>query len=92
MDTLRSEVSPVVRDVEVKVADVRCVFREDDVTGELARREPEGKVRDVVELELCMNPAEENRFWFSFKAPSAKRVLYSLLFHRLNPSLTAALC
>lgn len=59
MDTLRSEVSPVVRDVEVEVADVRCVFREDDVTGELARREPEGKVGHIIELEFSMNPAEE---------------------------------
>lgn len=52
---------PVVWDVEVKVADVRCVLRQNDVPGELAWSEPEGEVWDVVELEFCMNPAEVDR-------------------------------
>lgn len=52
---------PVIGDVEVEVADVGRVFREDDVASELTRREPEGKVWDVVELEFCVNPAEANR-------------------------------
>ena len=59
--TLSPKVLPVVRDVEVEVSDMRCVFREDDVTSELAGAEPEGEVRNIVELELCMNPAEENK-------------------------------
>lgn len=52
---------PVIRDIEVEAADMRSVLGEDDVTSELARGEPEGKVWNIVELELCMNPAEENR-------------------------------
>lgn len=52
---------PVTGDIEVKVADVRCVFRQNNVAGELARGEPEGKVWNIVELELGMNPAEVNR-------------------------------
>lgn len=42
------------------MANVRRILREDDVTGELAWSEPEGKVWNVVELELGMNPAERN--------------------------------
>lgn len=38
------------------MSDVRGVFGEDDVARELSRREPEGKVGNVIELELCMNP------------------------------------
>lgn len=49
---------PVIGDVEVKVSDMRCVFRDDDVADELPRSEPEGKVWDIVELEFCVNPAE----------------------------------
>lgn len=48
---------PVVGDIEVKVADVRCVFRQNNVASELPRGEPEGKIGNVVELEFCMNPA-----------------------------------
>lgn len=43
------------------MADVGCVFRQNDVAGELPRREPERKVWDIVELEFSMNPAEVNR-------------------------------
>lgn len=59
-----SEVIPVIRDIEVEMADMRCVFREDNVSSELARGQPERKVWNIVELELCMNPAEENK-WLS---------------------------
>lgn len=45
----------------MKVANMRCIFREDDVTGELAWGEPEGKVWNIVELELSMNSAEVNQ-------------------------------
>lgn len=48
----------VIGDVEVEVADVRGIFREDDVASELAWCEPEGKIWNIVELEFCMNPAE----------------------------------
>ena len=50
--------SPVVGDVEVKVADVRRVFGQNDVAGELSRGEPEGKVWHIIELEFSMNSAE----------------------------------
>lgn len=53
--------SPVIGDVDVKVADMRCIFRKNDVAGELAWGEPEGKVGNIVELEFCMNPVEVNR-------------------------------
>lgn len=57
---------PVVGDIEVKVADMRCIFRQNNVASELPRGEPEGKVGNVVELELCMNPAT-GRIQSSFK-------------------------
>ena len=52
---------PVTGDIEVEVADMRSVFREDYVSGHLPRREPEGKVWNFIQLKLCMNPAEVNR-------------------------------
>lgn len=60
-DKLSSKVLPVTGYIEVKVANMRCIFREDDVTSELAWGEPEGKVWNVVELELGMNSAEVNQ-------------------------------
>lgn len=61
--------SPVIGDVEVKVADVRRVFRQNDVAGELSRGEPEGKVWHIIELEFSMNSAEgeHNDFYCSAK-------------------------
>lgn len=53
-----SEHLPVTRDIELEVADMRSVFRQDDVAGELSRREPEGEVGNIIQLELCMNPAD----------------------------------
>lgn len=50
---------PVAGDVEVKVTDMRCIFRQNNVASELPRGEPEGKVGNIVELEFCMNPAGE---------------------------------
>lgn len=48
---------PVVGDVEVKVADMRCIFGQDNVASELPRGEPKRKVWNFVELEFGMNPA-----------------------------------
>lgn len=39
-----------------EVTDVRSIFRQDDMAGELARREPEGEIRRFTELELGMDP------------------------------------
>lgn len=50
---------PVVGDIEVKMADVRCIFRQNNVTSELPWGEPEREVWNFVELEFCMNPVEE---------------------------------
>lgn len=50
---------PVAGDVEVKVTDMRCIFRQNNVASELPRSEPEGKVGNIVELEFCMDPAGE---------------------------------
>lgn len=52
---------PVIGDVEVKVADMRCIFRENNVAGELPWGEPEGKVWNIIELEFCVNPVEVTR-------------------------------
>lgn len=52
---------PVTGNVKVELTDVRGVPRDHDAPGELAWREPEGVVGDVVQLELGMNPAEESR-------------------------------
>lgn len=52
---------PVIGDVEMKVADMRCIFREHNVSNELPRGEPEGKVWNIIQLEFCMNPEEVNR-------------------------------
>lgn len=35
---------------------MRSIFRQDDMAGELARREPEGEIRRFTELELGMDP------------------------------------
>ena len=40
------------------MADVRRVFGQNDVAGELPRGEPKGKVWHVIELEFSMNSAE----------------------------------
>lgn len=40
---------------------MRCIFREDDVPGELTRCEPEGEVWNIIELEFGMDPTEVNR-------------------------------
>lgn len=45
----------------MKATDVRCIFRKNDVARELPGSEPEGEVRDIVELKFCVNPAEVNR-------------------------------
>lgn len=66
---------PVIGDVEVKVADMRCIFRKNDVAGELARGEPEGEVRNIVELEFCMNPAEANRTRSLYRNVCSKYIL-----------------
>lgn len=58
--TCQSKVSPVIRNVEVKVSDVRGVFRKDDVPRELTGSEPEREVWDLVELELSVNPDQKN--------------------------------
>lgn len=42
-----------------EVTDVGCIFGEDDVAGELARREPEGKVGRLAELELSVDSGGE---------------------------------
>lgn len=42
------------------MADVRRIFRQNDVTSELSRSEPERKVGDIIELEFCMNPGGGN--------------------------------
>lgn len=42
-----------------EVTDVGCIFGEDDVAGELARREPEGKVGRLAELELGVDSGGE---------------------------------
>lgn len=39
-----------------EVTDVCSIFRQDDMAGELARREPEGEIRRFTELELGMDP------------------------------------
>lgn len=52
---------PVTGDIEVEVTDMRSVFRQDYVASDLPWREPEGKVWNIIQLELCMDPAEVNR-------------------------------
>lgn len=47
---------PVSGDIEVKVADMRRIFRQNNVAGELPWREPEGEVWNIIELEFCVNP------------------------------------
>ena len=59
--TVCSGALPVIGDIEVEVTDMRSIFRENYVAGHLPWCEPEGKVWNIVELELCMNPAEVNR-------------------------------
>lgn len=49
--------SPAVRDVEMEVSYVGGVPGQDHVSGELTRCEPEGEIRDVVQLELGVDPA-----------------------------------
>lgn len=48
---------PVIGDIKVEEADVRGVFRKDNIASELAWCEPEGKIWNIIELEFCMNPA-----------------------------------
>lgn len=63
---------PVTGDVEVEVADVRCVFRDDDVASELTRSEPEREVWNFVELELRVDPAGVRRM-----SLQSRKVLWS---------------
>lgn len=49
------------------MSNVGGVFRKDDVAGELARSEPEGKIWNIVELEFSMNPAGEKKEVFGNK-------------------------
>lgn len=51
-----SQLLPVIGHEEPEVTNVGGIFGEDDVTGELARGEPEGEVGGFTELELGMDP------------------------------------
>ena len=70
---LGSKILPVIRDIKLEVADMRRIFREDNVTSELAWGEPEGKVWNIVKLEFCMNPAEENRSSFKVSGEAVQK-------------------
>lgn len=47
---------PVIGHEQPEVTDVCSIFGQDDMAGELARREPEGEIRRLTELELGVDP------------------------------------
>lgn len=52
----QGQLLPVIGHEQPEVTDVHSIFGEDNMTGELARREPEGEVRRLAELELGVDP------------------------------------
>lgn len=47
---------PVIGHEKPEVTNVCSIFGQDDMASELARREPEGEIRWLTELELSVDP------------------------------------
>lgn len=67
---------------EPEVTDVGGIFGEDDVAGELARREPEGEIGWLAELELGMDPVGKSPLG---RAPAEQELALPLLPQSWEP-------